>query len=31
MKKTSGKDFKNAFKNGKWKDIDFLSSNFTGY
>lgn len=31
MKKTSGKDFKNAFKNGKWRDVDFLTSNFTGY
>lgn len=31
MKKTSGKDFKNAFKNGKWKNVDFLESNFTGY
>lgn len=31
MKKTSGKDFKNAFKKGKWKDVDFLTSNFTGY
>lgn len=30
MKKTQGKDFKNAFKNGKWRDIDFLTSNFTG-
>lgn len=31
MKKTQGKDFKNAFKNGKWNDVDFLNSNFTGY
>ena len=31
MKKTSGKDFKNAFKKGKWNDVDFLTSNFTGY
>lgn len=31
MKKTSGNDFKKAFKNGKWRDIDFLTSNFTGY
>lgn len=31
MKKTSGKDFKNAFKKGKWCDVDFLTSNFTGY
>ena len=31
MKKTSGADFKNAFKKGKWNDIDFLTSNFTGY
>ena len=31
MKKTSGNDFKRAFKRGKWRDIDFLTSNFTGY
>lgn len=31
MKKTSGNDFKNAVKQGKWNDIDFLTSNFTGY
>jgi hypothetical protein len=31
MKKTSGNDFKNAFKKGKWGDVDFLTSNFTGY
>jgi hypothetical protein len=31
MKKTSGKDFKNAVRKGKWKDVDFLTSNFTGY
>ena len=31
MKKTSGNDFKKAFKKGKWKDVDFLTSNFTGY
>lgn len=31
MKKTSGNDFKRAFKKGKWKDVDFLTSNFTGY
>lgn len=31
MKKTSGKDFKNAVKRGKWRDVDFLASNFTGY
>lgn len=31
MKKTSGNDFKNAFKRGKWNDVDFLTSNFTGY
>ena len=31
MKKTTGKDFKNAFKRGKWNDVDFLTSNFTGY
>ena len=31
MKKTAGRDFKNAFKKGKWRDVDFLTSNFTGY
>jgi hypothetical protein len=31
MKKTSGNAFKKAFKNGKWRDVDFLTSNFTGY
>ena len=31
MKKTSGNDFKKAVRNGKWRDIDFLTSNFTGY
>lgn len=31
MKKTSGNDFKNAVKKGKWRDVDFLTSNFTGY
>jgi hypothetical protein len=31
MKKTSGNDFKKAVRNGKWNDIDFLTSNFTGY
>ena len=31
MKKTSGQDFKNAVRKGKWRDVDFLSSNFTGY
>ena len=31
MKKTSGNNFKKAFRKGKWQDVDFLSSNFTGY
>lgn len=31
MKRTSGNDFKNAFKRGKWRDVDFLTSNFAGY
>jgi hypothetical protein len=31
MKKTSGNSFKRAVKNGKWRDVDFLTSNFTGY
>lgn len=31
MKKTSDKKFKKAFRNGKWNDVDFLTSNFCGY
>jgi hypothetical protein len=31
MKKTCGNDFKKAFKKGKWNDVHFLISNFTGY
>ena len=31
MNKISGNNFKKAFKNGKWRDVDFLTSNFTGY
>ena len=27
----SNSDFKKAFKKGKWNDVDFLTSNFTGY
>lgn len=31
MKKTSGEDFKQARRNGKWLDVDYLMSNFSGY
>lgn len=31
MNRTHGKDFKRAFKNGKWNDVDFIMSNFSGY
>ena len=31
MNRTTGKKFKKAFKNGKWNDIDFITSNFSGY
>lgn len=31
MKEIQGEDFKTARKNGKFKDIDFLESLFTGY
>ena len=31
MDKTSGNDFKKAIRQGKWRDVDFLTSNFTGY
>ena len=31
MKRTTCQNFKKAFKNGKWNDVDFLTSNFSGY
>lgn len=31
MKRTEGQKFKKAFKNGKWRDVDFITSNFSGY
>lgn len=31
MKRTHGDKFKKAFKNGKWRDIDFIMSDFSGY
>ena len=31
MKRTEGNKFKKAFKNGKWNDVDFIMSNFSGY
>lgn len=31
MKRVSGEDFKNLRKGGKWKDIDFTKSMFSGY
>lgn len=31
MQATSDEQFKRARRNGKWKDVDFLASNFTGY
>jgi hypothetical protein len=31
MKRTYGNEFKKAFKNGKWRDVDFITSNFSGY
>jgi len=31
MKRTSGEKFKKAFRNGKWRDIDFLETDFSGY
>lgn len=31
MDKISGNNFKKAVRRGKWKDVDFLTSNFTGY
>lgn len=31
MKRTHGEEFKNAFRNGKWRDVDFIASDFSGY
>lgn len=31
MKRTYGDKFKKAFRNGKWNDVDFIESNFSGY
>ena len=31
MKRVRGEAFKNLRKSGKWRDVDFLESNFTGY
>lgn len=31
MKRTQGDKFKKAFRNGKWRDVDFIESNFSGY
>lgn len=31
MQRTQGEDFKRAFKRGKWRDVDFITSNFSGY
>jgi hypothetical protein len=30
MKRTEGDKFKKAFKRGKWRDVDFITSNFSG-
>lgn len=31
MDKKQGEEFKQAVRRGKWRDVDFLTSNFTGY
>lgn len=31
MERTSGDAFKRAFKRGKWRKVDFIKSNFSGY
>lgn len=31
INRIEGRDFKRAFKNGKWNDVDFIMSNFSGY
>ncbi len=30
VKRTVGEDFKKAWRNGKWQDVDYLASNFSG-
>lgn len=31
MQRVQGDEFKRAFKKGKWNDVDFITSNFSGY
>lgn len=31
MNRVQGEDFKTLFKRGRWRDIDFIKSNFCGY
>lgn len=31
MKRVTGKDFQRLRKSGKWSDVDFINSNFSGY
>ena len=31
MKRTEGEKFKEAFRHGKWRDVDFVNTFFTGY
>lgn len=31
INRTTGPDFKQAFRNGKWRNIDFIKTNFSGY
>lgn len=31
MKRYTGDEFKRAFRNGKWRDVDFIKSDFQGY
>lgn len=31
MKRISGKRFKSAYKKGRWRNVDFLETNFCGY
>ena len=31
IKRTHGEKFKQARRNGKWMDVDYLASNFSGY
>lgn len=31
MKRIKGRQFKNAFKKGRWRNVDFIETDFSGY